>query len=711
VSPADPLATLTWPGERAAEALRGLSDASGLLGDDDAERCLALPGAGHCGDAPATIASAAATLGLATEPVTVFAGECASFLRRGGPALLAADGAGEGRILVLLASRWGRVTLLAPDGCRKRLAAPLLQRFLRSAAAAAVAPEVDALLARLRLPGRLERRTRAAILSDRLREIAVGHAWLIGLPPGASFWRQLRRARLARRLIAVLAAHLARYLLLVLAWWLLGSAVLAARIDPSWLPALALLLLSVPPCRAAELVAATRLLGDLAILLRRRLLAGILRLDPDALRMEGSGHLLARLLDAEGFETLALAGGHGSLLALLELALAVPLLAWGAAGGLLVLLLVVWMAAILLAARGYLARRRVWSRSRLALTHDLVEKMLGHRTRLVEEDPARRHEEEDRALAAYHHLSRRLDARAAILATVVERGWLLAALAVLTPAFVAGLSTARLAAAVGAILFAARALGRLSAGSTDLAEAALAWTEVGPIFRAGGDGAAPPGLPPLPAADLVAAAPADPVIEARALAYGRAGSARPLFAGCDLTIRSGDRLLLTGSSSSGKSTFAAVLAGLRPPTSGLLLVGGLDRHSRGALAWRRLVAAVPQAHENLVLGDSLAFNLLFGRAWPPAPADLAAAEAVCRDLALGDLLDRLPTGLWQRVGEGGWQLSHGEQARLFLARALLQDPELVIADESLASLDPLTCQQVLDCLRRRARSLLLIAHT
>jgi ATP-binding cassette subfamily B protein len=603
------------------------------------------------------------------------------------------------------------VTLLVPDGRRKRLSGPLLQRLLRSTAAAAVAPEVDALLARLRLPGRLKRWTRAAILSDRLREIAVAHAWLLGLPPGAGFWRQLRRARLTRRLIAVVAAHLARYLLLVLAWWLLGSAVLAASIDPSWLPALALLLLSVPPCRAAELAAATRLLGDLAILLRRRLLAGILRLDPDALRMEGSGHLLARLLDAEGFENLALAGGHGSLLALLELALAVPLLAWGAAGGLLVFLLVVWMAAILLAARGYLARRRVWSRSRLALTHDLVEKMLGHRTRLVEENPARHHLEEDHALSAYHHLSRRLDARAAVLATIVERGWLLAALAVLTPAFVAGLPTARLAAAVGAILFAARAVGRLSAGATDLAEAALAWKEVGPIFRAGRDGAAPPGLPPPPAADLVAPAPADPVIETCALAYARAGSAHPLFAGCNLTIRSGDRLLLTGSSSSGKSTLAAVLAGLRPPTSGLLLVGDLDRHSRGAPAWRRLVAAVPQAHENFVLGDSLAFNLLFGSAWPPAPADLAAAEAVCRDLALGDLLDRLPAGLWQRVGEGGWQLSHGEQARLFLARALLQAPELVVADESLASLDPLTCQHVLDCLRRRARTLLLIAHT
>ncbi|HVT61470.1 MAG TPA: ATP-binding cassette domain-containing protein [Thermoanaerobaculia bacterium] len=149
----------------------------------------------------------------------------------------------------------------------------------------------------------------------------------------------------------------------------------------------------------------------------------------------------------------------------------------------------------------------------------------------------------------------------------------------------------------------------------------------------------------------------------------------------------------------------------RGPTSGLLLLGSLDHHSLNAAAWHRLVAAVPQAHENFVLGESLAFNLLLGRAWPPEPADLAEAEAICRELALGDLLDRLAAGLSQRVGEGGWQLSHGEQARLFLARALLQDAELVLLDEILAALDPVTFRQALDCVGKRTRTLLVIAHS
>ena len=70
----------------------------------------------------------------------------------------------------------------------------------------------------------------------------------------------------------------------------------------------------------------------------------------------------------------------------------------------------------------------------------------------------------------------------------------------------------------------------------------------------------------------------------------------------------------------------------------------------------------------------------------------------------------MPAGLHQIVGETGWQLSHGERSRLFVARALLQDADLLILDESLAALDPealrTTAQVVLDT----APSVLLIAH-
>ena len=81
-----------------------------------------------------------------------------------------------------------------------------------------------------------------------------------------------------------------------------------------------------------------------------------------------------------------------------------------------------------------------------------------------------------------------------------------------------------------------------------------------------------------------------------------------------------------------------------------------------------------------------------------------------RELGLGDLLDRMPAGLLQLVGEGGWQLSHGERSRLFMARALLQGGELMILDESFAALDPASLRTALECVLRRAPTLLVIAH-
>jgi ATP-binding cassette subfamily B protein len=136
----------------------------------------------------------------------------------------------------------------------------------------------------------------------------------------------------------------------------------------------------------------------------------------------------------------------------------------------------------------------------------------------------------------------------------------------------------------------------------------------------------------------------------------------------------------------------------------------LDRHTLGAEQWRRVVASAPQFHENHILTETLAFNLLLGRDWPPAAADVAEADAVCRELGLGDLLDRMPSGLLQMVGEGGWQLSHGEKSRIYIARALLQRSALVILDESFAALDPENLTTALECTFKHANTLMVIAH-
>jgi ATP-binding cassette subfamily B protein len=118
----------------------------------------------------------------------------------------------------------------------------------------------------------------------------------------------------------------------------------------------------------------------------------------------------------------------------------------------------------------------------------------------------------------------------------------------------------------------------------------------------------------------------------------------------------------------------------------------------------------PQFQENHVFAETFAFNLLMGRRWPPTPQDLLEAEALCRELGLGELIDRMPSGLQQMVGENGWQLSHGERSRLFIARTLLQGADMIVLDESFGALDPENLERALRTVMQRAPTLVVIAH-
>jgi ATP-binding cassette subfamily B protein len=369
-----------------------------------------------------------------------------------------------------------------------------------------------------------------------------------------------------------------------------------------------------------------------------------------------------------------------------------------------------------------------WSAERLGLTHDLVERMVGQRTLVAQEPPELWHRDEARALAVYASRGRALDRAVALLTVVVPRGWLIGALAFLVPRF--GDATARpgaLAASLGGVLFVGSALRKLVQAFPALGAAAIAWRNIGALVA--GD---PPAAHAAPAADRAAPAAdrappaadrAVPASDRAALASDRGaliaadglvfrypGRREPVLDGCGFEIRRGDRLLLEGPSGGGKSTLAALLCGLRAPTSGSLRLDGVEASALGAERWRARVGAAPQFHENHVFSASLLFNLLLGRAWPPRREDVALAEQICRELGLGPLLRRMPSGLEQLVGEGGWQLSHGECGRLYIARSLLQPLDARVLDESFAALDPETLELALACVLARAETLVVIAH-
>jgi ATP-binding cassette subfamily B protein len=547
------------------------------------------------------------------------------------------------------------------------------------------------------------------------------YAWLLRLPPGAPFATQLRAAGLFRLAAKLVVAHAAQYTLFLLSWWTIGQAVLGDHLASGWLGAWALILLGTISLLMMSTWCQGKLSVDIGALLRRRLLAGALALPSDTLNRDGIGRLMGRAIEADSLERLALGGGLLSALALLELALAAPVLAVGAGGWWHVGLLAVWLAlSALFGLR--LARARVrWTDQRLTLTGLTIEHIVGHRTRLAQELPDRWHRGEDEALAPYLDRSVALDRRALALLVIVPRGWLLAGLVALAPAFVTGADLVALGTGVGGVILVWLSLVRLSNGLDQLAGAHVAWRRVAPLFQAASSGHSAhagashssPGVSRAMAPEYVVAPPAggtEPVLEAANVSFRHARRSADVLSACDLVVRPGDRVLIQGPSGGGKSTFVALLAGLQMPRTGLLLARGLDMSCLGETGWRSRVAAAPQFHENHVLTESFAFNVLMSRSWPPRPEELDEARAVCEELGLGPLLERMPGGMYQMVGETGWQLSHGERSRLFIARALLQDTDVVILDESLAALDPENMALTLRCLRARARSLVVIAH-
>jgi len=543
------------------------------------------------------------------------------------------------------------------------------------------------------------------VIAQRISTQMVARVTHFATPPGAPFQKQLVAMGWFRRLGAAVAVHALAYAVGIASWALIARAALSGRWDRGWFWGWVILLAIGLPLESFAAWWQGWLSLAFGGLLKQRMLAGSLEIDSDNIRHQGVGELLGRVLESDSLESLSLSGGAAACLSLVELAGAGVVLALGALPLVLVGLFIVWLGLVVLVAWRYARLRKEWMQQRNKLTHELIEKMNGHRTRIAQQAPELWHEEEDTSLVLYLKSSQTLDRLHALLTAVAPRGWLTVGMGGVGFAFVTNAASAEmLAISTAGVLLGYQTLRRLVFGLGQLAGAAHAWSMVRDFFDAAELGEANQ------VRARVTVSPSTKVMEARGVTYSYPGREKNALTTCSLEIREGDRVLLQGRSGSGKSTFGALLAGLRRQTAGLLLAGGVDQATIGAQGWRRRVATAPQYHENHVLAAPLDFNLLMGRAWPPSLEDVQEARAVCLELGLGGLLDRMPAGLSEMVGDTGWQLSQGEKSRVFLARALLQGAPLVILDESFAALDPETLEQCLQCVLRRAPSLLVIAH-
>ena len=311
----------------------------------------------------------------------------------------------------------------------------------------------------------VDKRAAAKVIARRISTQKVARVTHFAAPPGGPFSEQLRAAGWWRRLAAAVAAHALGYAAALTAWALVGRAALSGRWDGGWFWGWAILLATVVLLEASVVWWQGWVAISFGGLLKQRLLAGSLEIDTDKIRHQGVGQLLSRVLESDSLESLSLTGGAAAVLSTVEMIAAVVVMALGAAAVITIAMFGAWLAVVCVVAWRYARRRKEWVLQRNRLTHELVEKMNGHRTRIAQQPPALWHEGEDRDLLRYLRTSESMDRLHAWLVAVGPRGWLTLGMAAVGFVFATGSAPVEaVAIATGGVLLGYQALRRFVFG-------------------------------------------------------------------------------------------------------------------------------------------------------------------------------------------------------------------------------------------------------
>ena len=196
-------------------------------------------------------------------------------------------------------------------------------------------------------------------------------------------------------------------------------------------------------------------------------------------------------------------------------------------------------------------------------------------------------------------------------------------------------------------------------------------------------------------------------IELRGVSFKYGGPEAPnILTNITLDLAPGRMVAFVGRSGCGKTTLIKLIAGLLEPTEGTILFDHTDLKTLNYRDVRRHIGMVLQ--ENHIFNESIARNIAFGDSEPDLDRVLAAAQTA----AAHDFIMRLPLGYETKIGESGLSLSGGQKQRIAIARAIYNNPPVLIFDEATSALDTESERAIQDNLGRltAGRTTIVIAH-
>lgn len=174
----------------------------------------------------------------------------------------------------------------------------------------------------------------------------------------------------------------------------------------------------------------------------------------------------------------------------------------------------------------------------------------------------------------------------------------------------------------------------------------------------------------------------------------------------NLHIEPSEKIGIAGPTGAGKTSITNLLLRFYLPQDGRILIDGIDIQKISNKSLRRLIAVVPQ--EPFIFSGTILENVRFGR----LDATVEEIERACELACLGNLLSRLPKGLYTELGERGAGISVGEKQLISIARAILADPRILVLDEATSNIDTETEKLIQIALQRlmEGRTSIVIAH-